>query len=148
MTESEEIDALLKVIKSGGYYNGKTEGPERTAAFKALAFGLINEPDNPRKYTLTGKGYECMQQGGFDKWLAEKNKQEEDARKAITDGASAAKTSAFSAAASAILTLVTIYFSVRQCQGVEIQKSQIDSLKNQINMLKSGKPISASQVSL
>lgn len=98
MTESEQIDLLLKQTKEIGFASFSRDNTEEEsqALRKAVAFGLLYERSQ-NSYKLTEKGYQCLEQNGFDNWQTNIQKREADIHQATLATANATIDAALSA---------------------------------------------------
>ncbi|MEZ0611999.1 hypothetical protein ACAW74_26035 [Fibrella sp. WM1] len=135
MSESELIDKMLADFAANrdlGLLSEEASLMYPSSLRKMAAYGLL-QSDNRR---LTEKGYQALEAGGFDKWKANNEQQEAEARRATLgsayatiDAAQSAKRSLIVAWVSGVVAILAFVFSLVQWWDNRQSQSELSVLR-------------------
>lgn len=116
MTESEHIDLLLADRQNGDFFAMAQLNPEqKSAAYKMIALDLISSRGNV--YDIGEKGCEVIKAGGFDNWITEREKRENEAHQATLDTANATVDAALHPSILNTLLLLVLVYTAKRSQN-------------------------------
>ncbi|MEZ0611998.1 hypothetical protein ACAW74_26030 [Fibrella sp. WM1] len=139
MVPSELIDQLLTDTLNYENWSFSEEDPENLGAVldKAVAYGLIR--GGYQSQTVTQRGYEVLEAGGFDKWRTSIKQREDEAHqaalesaKATNDAAKSAKVSARIALLTGVIAIIPIAISVLQYLDSQSVEKEINDIRQQL----------------